>query len=138
METRECVHLCTNRMSKCILSPFSTAGISHLHFYTKRHAVHSGYKFFCQYVCSLGIEPTIFVLLTKCSTTEPQEHTFYLGTRDFGPVLSVFPSQEPGSKYISGPRYKFAPYKVLACEGVLFQRSGTFGGGTWALSRLIG
>ncbi len=24
--------------------------------------------------CSLGIEPTAFVLLTKCSTTEPQEH----------------------------------------------------------------
>ncbi len=28
----------------------------------------------CQYVCSLGIEPTTFVLLTECSTTEPQEH----------------------------------------------------------------
>ncbi len=28
----------------------------------------------CQYVCSLGIEPRIFVLLTQCSTTEPQEH----------------------------------------------------------------
>ncbi len=30
--------------------------------------------FFCQYVCSLGIEPTTFALLTQCSTTEPQEH----------------------------------------------------------------
>ncbi len=29
---------------------------------------------FCQYVCSLGIEPTTFALLTQCSTTEPQEH----------------------------------------------------------------
>ncbi len=29
---------------------------------------------FCQYVCSLGIEPTTFTLLTQCSTTEPQEH----------------------------------------------------------------
>ncbi len=28
---------------------------------------------FCQYVCSLGIEPTTFALLTQCSTTEPQE-----------------------------------------------------------------
>ncbi len=27
--------------------------------------------------CSLGIEPTTFVLLTQCSTTEPQEH-FYM------------------------------------------------------------
>ncbi len=34
----------------------------------------SGYNFFCQYVCSPGIEPTTFALLTQCSTTEPQEH----------------------------------------------------------------
>ncbi len=33
--------------------------------------MHSGYTFFCQYVCSLGIEPTTFALLTQCSTTEP-------------------------------------------------------------------
>ncbi len=32
--------------------------------------------FFCQYVCSLGIEPTTFVPLTQCSTTEPQERIF--------------------------------------------------------------
>ncbi len=31
--------------------------------------------FFCQYVCSLGIEPTTFALLTQCSTTEQQEHS---------------------------------------------------------------
>ncbi len=31
---------------------------------------------YCQYVCSLGIEPTTFVLLMQCSTTEPQEHQF--------------------------------------------------------------
>ncbi len=29
--------------------------------------------FFCQYMCSLGIEPTTFALLTQCSTTEPQK-----------------------------------------------------------------
>ncbi len=29
---------------------------------------------FYHYVCSLGIEPTTFALLTQCSTTEPQEH----------------------------------------------------------------
>ncbi len=28
---------------------------------------------FCQYMCSLGIEPTTFALQTQCSTTEPQE-----------------------------------------------------------------
>ncbi len=33
------------------------------------HAIH-----FFQYVCSLGIEPTTFALLTQCSTNEPQEH----------------------------------------------------------------
>ncbi len=32
---------------------------------------------FCQYVCSLGIEPTTFALLTQCSTTEPQEHIWF-------------------------------------------------------------
>ncbi len=31
---------------------------------------------YCQYVCSLGIEPTTFALLTQCSTSEPQEHLF--------------------------------------------------------------
>ncbi len=38
--------------------------------YPKRFTVHSGYT----YMCSLGIEPTTFALLTQCSTTEPQEH----------------------------------------------------------------
>ncbi len=33
-------------------------------FYPKLLTVHSDYTFFCQYVCSLGIEPTIFALLT--------------------------------------------------------------------------
>ncbi len=42
-------------------------------FYPKRLTVHSGYTLFCQYACSLGIEPTTFALLTQCSTTEPQE-----------------------------------------------------------------
>ncbi len=42
-------------------------------FYPKLFTVNSGYTFICQYVCSLGIEPTTFALLTQCSTTEPQE-----------------------------------------------------------------
>ncbi len=29
-------------------------------------------------MCSLGIEPTTFALLTQCSTTEPQEHIVYI------------------------------------------------------------
>ncbi len=39
--------------------------------------------FFCQYMCSLGIEPTTFALLAQCSTTEPQEHDTML-TRQYG------------------------------------------------------
>ncbi len=33
---------------------------------------------YCQYMCSLGIEPTTFALLTQCSTTEPQEHIKFI------------------------------------------------------------
>ncbi len=33
-----------------------------------------GIHFFCQDMCSLGIEPTTLALLTQCFTTEPQEH----------------------------------------------------------------
>ncbi len=36
-------------------------------FYPKQVTVHSGYTFFCQYMCSLGIKPTTFALLTQCS-----------------------------------------------------------------------
>ncbi len=36
------------------------------------------YIYFCQYMCSLGIEPTTFALLTQCSTTEPLEHSMCL------------------------------------------------------------
>ncbi len=41
--------------------------------------LHSGYTYFCQYVCSLELNPQCFALLTQCSTTEPQEHTIYMG-----------------------------------------------------------
>ncbi len=39
--------------------------------------------FFCQYMCSLGIEPTTFALLMQCSTTEPQEQDFELFSSHF-------------------------------------------------------
>ncbi len=45
--------------------------------------MHSGYTFFCPYVCvPWELNPQSFALLTQCSTTEPQEHTYpywYLG-----------------------------------------------------------
>ncbi len=34
--------------------------------------VHLDYYIFFVSMCSLGIEPTTFALLTQCSTTEPQ------------------------------------------------------------------
>ncbi len=37
-------------------------------------------------MCSLGIEPTTFALLTQCSTTEPQED---LNTLKYTPVLNT-------------------------------------------------
>ncbi len=39
-------------------------------------------------MCSLGIEPTTFALLTQCSTTEPQEHwQFYYISEVMGYLL---------------------------------------------------
>ncbi len=52
-------------------------------FYPKQLTVHSGYTFFNQYVCSLGIEPTTFALLTFCSTTEPQQHVFEVSSQQW-------------------------------------------------------
>ncbi len=43
-------------------------------FFQSDLQVHSGYTFIVS-MCSLGIEPTTFELLTQCSTTEPQEHS---------------------------------------------------------------
>ncbi len=38
-------------------------------------AIYSEFRLYiyCQYLCSLGIEPTTFALLTQYSTTKPQE-----------------------------------------------------------------
>ncbi len=64
----QCVNMIDTTQGRNFLFAFSRR------FYPKRLTVHSGYTFsFCQYVCSLGIEPTTFALLTQCSTTEPQE-----------------------------------------------------------------
>ncbi len=43
-------------------------------FYSKQLFCIQVIHLYCQYVCSLGIEPTTFALLAQCSTTEPQEH----------------------------------------------------------------
>ncbi len=41
------------------------------------YSTFSTYIFFIVSMCSLGIEPTTFALLTQCSTTEPQEHLIF-------------------------------------------------------------
>ncbi len=50
-------------------------------FYPKRFRLH----IYCQYMCSLGIEPTTFALITQCSTTEPQK--YYISTCYISPNL---------------------------------------------------
>ncbi len=46
-------------------------------FYPKRLTVHSGYTFFFDCMCvPWESNPQPFVLLTQCSTTEPQEHLY--------------------------------------------------------------
>ncbi len=73
------VLLCLNfPVVSCILLLWMYTGYVYIYafsrrFYPKRLTVHSDYNFFCQYVCSLGIEPMTFALLTQCSTAEPQE-----------------------------------------------------------------
>ncbi len=51
--------------------------------------VHSGYTYFCQYMCSLGIEPITFALLKQCSTIEPQEHCRSYQSLYLGPLVHV-------------------------------------------------
>ncbi len=42
----------------CYLNPYIYIYAFSRRFYPKRLTVHSGYTYFCQYMCSLGIEPT--------------------------------------------------------------------------------
>ncbi len=64
--------------------------------YPKAFTVHSCYTYFCQYMCSLGIEPTSFALLTQCSTTEPQEHCD--STDSPQQIFSQIPRHREGSR----------------------------------------
>ncbi len=68
---------------RCLTWRFSTWILLHLYMYAfSRHFfIQSDLQYiqvnlyiFCHNLCSLGIEPTTFALLTQCSTTEPPEH----------------------------------------------------------------
>ncbi len=65
-------------------------------------ATYSAFRLYiyCQYVCSLGIEPTTFALLTQCSTTEPQEHISWKG-------LSSKKNEQKPKKYYENPQINF-------------------------------
>ncbi len=69
-----------------LFSPFFriiiTVGFIYIYAFS-RHLSKATYSasrlyMYCQYVCSLGIEPKTFALRTQCSTTEPQEHWFHM------------------------------------------------------------
>ncbi len=80
--SKECyfIHICIISIIFCIkrfISFTFTFTFMHLadaFIQSDLQCIIHGYTFFYQYVCSLGIEPTTFALLTQCSTTEPQEH----------------------------------------------------------------
>ncbi len=46
-----------------------------IYFYPKRLTVHSGYTSFLSVCVPWELNPQTFVLLTQCSTTEPQKHS---------------------------------------------------------------
>ncbi len=54
-------------------------------FYPKWLTVHSGYTYFCQYMCSLGIEPTTFALLRNATGTQ------YINLKCRSKYVSVWP-----------------------------------------------
>ncbi len=66
--------------------------------------MHSGYTFFCQYVWSLGIEPTTFALLTQCSNhwATGTPHLLSVNTVLVGRVSFL---QHHHSPHIKLPRY---------------------------------
>ncbi len=52
-------------------------------FYPKRLTAYSAFRLyiffvFNQYVCSLEFNPQPYVLIKQCSTTEPQEHLYFI------------------------------------------------------------
>ncbi len=57
--------------------------------------------FFCQSMCSLGIKPTTFALLTQCPTTEPQVHRKIVCSDSIWKVGRAFGCCEQILEYLS-------------------------------------
>ncbi len=66
-------------------------------FYLKRLIVYSGYNFFGQYVCSLGIEPTTFVV-SPLTSEEDTEATSRVLPGDDMPYNAPYERIKPSSK----------------------------------------
>ncbi len=58
-------------------------------------------------MCSLGIEPTTFALLTQSSTTEPQEHIYIHPFRYLSIHLSIHLNFHPSIQYFSIHSFKY-------------------------------
>ncbi len=70
-----------NVCSRCAgVCSFSSGGMDcavYIYIYAFSRRFYPKLHIYCQCMCSLGIEPTTFALLTQCSTTEPQEHMLF-------------------------------------------------------------
>ncbi len=65
------IHITNHKLSFNIFTVGDLQNILHLSDAFIQSDIQAIHLYF-QYVCSLGIEPTTFALLTQCSTTEPQ------------------------------------------------------------------
>ncbi len=105
------------------------------YIYTKRLTVHSGYTFFYQYVCSLGIEPTTFcaanAMLYHWATGTPE--------RESGNILSrwlLYISWQFSNEIwavllwllaFKGTRTQVHRFTRWATKQVYYQKSHTYG-----------
>ncbi len=80
---------------------------------------------YCQYVCCLGIKPTTFALLTRCSTTEPQEHSWTAEINTSGSktkkMYFVFKTNYHYMDRLSILKKITVSYIILCCETPLPQ-----------------
>ncbi len=58
-------------------------------FYPKRLTVHSGYAYFCEFMCSLGIEPTTFFFEFVSHDSEDSE-LWYINSEGLYSLLNSF------------------------------------------------
>ncbi len=94
----------------------------HLHVYAFSRqvypkATYSTFRLYmyCQYMCSLGIEPTTFVLLTQCSTTEPQEHVLNMYSTNVNEINVIINCHSSLLFYLKGIYLKGVSNMYIPC-----------------------